>query len=180
MRRFILTGTPGAGKTTLLHALAARGHSVIEEAATDVIAEGQAAGVDEPWAEPGFVERVVTVQRERQLGAGTAAVQLFDRSPVCTYTLAEYLGLPVAPALRAELERIATQRVYQPTVFFVRNLGFCEPTPARRISFADSLEFERVHRRSYREFGFALLDVPAAPLAERVALVEAALAEDGA
>ncbi|MFE9423600.1 AAA family ATPase [Kitasatospora sp. NPDC006697] len=178
MRRFIFTGTPGAGKTTLLHALAARGHNVVPEAATDVIARAQAAGVDEPWAEPEFIERIATEQRERQLGAVPAALQLFDRSPVCTYALAEYLGLPVPAALRAELERIATQRVYQPAVFFVRNLGFCVPTAARRISFADSLDFERVHRQSYRSFGFALLEIPAVPLADRVALVESALAAE--
>ena len=39
MRRFILTGAPGAGKTTLIQALAARGHAVAVEAATDVNAE---------------------------------------------------------------------------------------------------------------------------------------------
>lgn len=37
-RRYVLTGAPGAGKTMLLRALAERGHAVVEEAATDVIA----------------------------------------------------------------------------------------------------------------------------------------------
>jgi predicted ATPase len=176
VRRFVLTGTPGAGKTTLLHALAARGHAVVEEAATAVIARAQAAGVPEPWTEPSFTDAIAALQRERQLVPVQAPVQFFDRSPVCTHALAAYLGHPVSPVLRAELHRIACERVYQPTVFFVRNLGFCEPTAARRIGFAESLEFERRHEEGYRSFGFTLVEVPAVPVAERVALVEAAVA----
>ena len=38
MKRYILTGTPGSGKTSLLHELKSQGYSVVEEAATDVIA----------------------------------------------------------------------------------------------------------------------------------------------
>lgn len=38
MKRFIITGTPGSGKTTILRKLEVNGFSVVEEAATDVIA----------------------------------------------------------------------------------------------------------------------------------------------
>ncbi|MER6582341.1 AAA family ATPase, partial [Nonomuraea sp. NPDC001023] len=44
----VLTGTPGAGKTAVLRLLEVRGYSVVEEAATDVIALGQALGRAEP------------------------------------------------------------------------------------------------------------------------------------
>jgi len=59
----------------------------------------------------------------------------------------------------------------EPTVFFVRNLGFVAPTVARRISFEDSLVFERVHAETYRELGFRLVDVPAGPVGDRAALI---------
>ncbi|MDH6114262.1 putative ATPase [Kitasatospora sp. MAP12-15] len=177
MKRYILTGTPGAGKTTILRELEQLGYGVVEEAATEVIARGQVRGVAEPWAGAGFVDDVVALQRERQLAAatGVAAVQFYDRSPVCTHALAGYLGRPVSAALAAELDRIARERVYQPRVFFVRNLGFCEPTAARRISFEESLVFERLHEESYRAAGYELVDVAAGELAERVAAVVAGL-----
>ena len=54
-------------------------------------------------------------------------------------------------------------------MLFVRNLGFCEPTSARRISFEESLVFERVHEEVYRELGYQLVDVPAADLEGRIA-----------
>jgi predicted ATPase len=173
MRGYVLTGTPGAGKTTLLRGLAELGHEVVEEAATDVIARAQARGEDEPWTRESFIDEIVELQRQRQLAApGTNSVRFFDRSPLCTHALATYQGRPPSPALTAEIERITTQGVYERQVFFVRNLGFCEPTAARRISFRQSLEFERIHEETYRAFGFELVDVPAAGLARRIAAID--------
>ena len=57
------------------------------------------------------------------------------------------------------------------TAFFIRNQGFVRPTAARQISFEDSLAFERLHEQTYRDLGFQLVEVPAGPLADRVALI---------
>ncbi|WP_327683010.1 AAA family ATPase [Kitasatospora sp. NBC_00458] len=172
MRRFVLTGTPGAGKTTLLGELARRGFTVVPEAATDVIARRQAGGDPEPWTRADFVDEVVALQRERA-AAADGEVQFHDRSPVCTEALRDFLGRPASPGLTAELRRIGEEAVYRREVFFVRNLGFVEPTAARRISFEDALVFERLHERAYRAHGFRLIDVPAAGVAERADLIEA-------
>ena len=45
------------------------------------------------------------------------------------------------------------------------------PAAARQISFEDSLVFERLHEQVYRDLGFELVEVPAGPLADRVALI---------
>jgi predicted ATPase len=171
MARYILTGAPGSGKTALLRLLERAGHAVVEEAATDVIALEQALGEPEPWARPGFADRVVTLRRRRELGALQDRPVFFDRSPVCTLALARFLGQPVSPLLAAEVDRIARSQSYARSVFFVRNQGFVTPTAARRISFADSLEFERMHEQAYREHGFELIEVPVAPLTYRAALL---------
>ena len=68
---------------------------------------------------------------------------------MCTHALAAYLGRPVSRALTEEIERITAGEIYDRQVFFVRNLGFCEPTSARRISFEESLIFEKIHEQSY-------------------------------
>ncbi|MFI6436050.1 ATP-binding protein [Streptomyces sp. NPDC050759] len=177
MRRYVLTGTPGAGKTSLLHRLSELGHSVVEEAATEVIARAQAQGEDEPWTRVSFIDEIVTLQRQRQQEAsGATALQVFDRSPVCTLALATYLGHPVSPALGAELERITSEGIYERQVLLVRSLGFCEPTPARRISYQESLVFEKVHEETYRELGYELIDIPADDLPHRLAAVMSVIA----
>ena len=175
-RRYILTGTPGAGKTAVLRLLEHLGYAVVAESATDVIALAHALGDPEPWMRESFVDKIVALQRQRESRATGAGVQVFDRSPVCTQVLSAYLGRPASPALAAEIDRITRERTYQRQVFFVRNLGFCEPTAARRISFADSLRFERVHEETYRASGYELIDIPAGPLAKRVAAIRRVLA----
>ncbi|WP_176604589.1 DEAD/DEAH box helicase family protein [Streptomyces lycii] len=58
-----------------------------------------------------------------------------------------------------------------PQVFFVRNIGFCQPAAARRISFQESPAFERVHEQSCRRFGYERVDVPAGEVAVRAAMI---------
>jgi predicted ATPase len=50
----------------------------------------------------------------------------------------------------------------------VQNLGFITPTQARRISFAQTLRFERVHEETYRRFGFELFPIAPGNLLDRV------------
>ena len=56
MRRFIITGAPGVGKTAIIRQLELDGFSVVEEAATDVIAAAQAQGTVEPWTHRSFID----------------------------------------------------------------------------------------------------------------------------
>jgi predicted ATPase len=172
MPRYILTGAPGAGKTAILRLLELGGFAVVEEAATDVIALEQALG-HARQLDRTFVDRIVSLQQMRLTSAGLpgADAMFFDRSPVCTLALSRFLGLAPSALLSGEVERLLPGDVYEATVFFVRNQGWIEATPARRIPFEDSLRFERLHEQTYRERGFDLIEVPAAPLTERVALV---------
>ncbi len=177
MKRFIMTGAPGCGKTSVLRALENLGYAVVEEAATDVIAAQQARGSSEPWNDPLFIDAIVRLQdqrRQEQVRPG-AAVQVHDRSPVCTLALARYLGHPVTTELSAAIARITAGGLFDRRVFFVRPIGFCQPTPARQIGYQDSLAFERVHETEYLRAGFELVDIPAGPVQDRTAMIDAYL-----
>jgi predicted ATPase len=177
MRRFIITGAPGAGKTAIIRQLELDGFSVVEEAATDVIAGLQARGTAQPWTDPSFIDAIANLQRDRQIRAShqTDEVQFHDRCAVCTAALAIHLGYPFSPFLTGELERIKKEAIYQRQVFFVRNLGFVTPTEARRISVEDTVRFENTHEQTYRDFGFELISVEPGTLAERVSMIKAAI-----
>ncbi len=95
--RFILTDPPGSGKTTLIRHLAEDGFATAGEAATDLIAAWQQEGIDEPWTCSSFIDAVVETQKERQVNLGhSARIQFYDRSPICTLALANWLGHPIS------------------------------------------------------------------------------------
>ena len=177
MRRFILTGAPGAGKTAILRQLELDGFSVVEEAATDFIAAAQAHGIAQPWTRPSFIDDIARLQKDRQLRASYQPdkIQFHDRCAVCTAALATYLGYPISPLLSDELKRIREESIYQPQVFFIRNLGFVTPTEARRISFEETLRFEKIHEETYQNFGFELVPIALASLPERVRTIKATI-----
>jgi len=177
MRRFIITGAPGAGKTAIIRQLELDGFSVVEEAATDVIAAAQARGTLEPWIDAAFIDDVVDLQKQRLVRASCQpdAIQFHDRSVVCTAALARYLGYEFSANLNRELERIRRETIYEDRVFFIRNLGFIKPTEARRISFEETLRFERIHEETYRQFRFELVSIEAGNLVDRVRTIKAAI-----
>jgi predicted ATPase len=170
MKRSILTGTPGAGKTSILHELKSQGYGVVEEAATEVIAREQSRGNREPHLRHDFIDAIVRLQKQRQLEAALAPsdLQWYDRSPVCTLALSRYLGYPPSAALREELARIERERIYQRQVYFIEHLGFCQQTSARKITFEESLVFERIHEATYLSLGYDLIKIPPAALSQRV------------
>jgi len=174
MRRFIITGAPGAGKTAIIRQLELEGFSVVEEAATDIIAAAHAKGMVEPWTHPSFMDVIANLQRDRQIRASYQPdeVQFHDRCVVCTAALAVYLGHPYTPTLTSELERIKREAIYQPRVFFIRNLGFVTPTEARRITFEETVRFEKIHEETYRGLGFELVSVEPGSLMERVKTIK--------
>ena len=170
MKRYILTGTPGSGKTSILHELKSQGYQVVEEAATDVIAMEQIRGNSEPHLRPDFIDAIVRLQKQRQIETAMYPdeLQVYDRSPICTLALSRYLGYPPSPYLLEEMERIERENIYQRKVFFIENLGFCQPTEARKISFEESLIFEKIHAETYSSLGYDLIKIAPESLLERV------------
>jgi predicted ATPase len=177
VKRFIITGAPGAGKTAILRQLELDGFSVVEEAATDVIAAAQAHGTPQPWTHLSFIDAIVQLQKDRLTRATHQPdeIQFHDRSVVCTAALAVYLGFPRSQFLANELERVKKEAIYQHRVFFIRNLGFIMPTEARRITFEETLRFEKIHEETYRDHGFELVSIEPGTLAERVSIIKAAV-----
>jgi predicted ATPase len=170
MKRYVVTGAPGAGKTAIIRQLEIDGFSVVEEAATDVIALWQAKGITEPWTRPEFIDAIISLQqtRERRAVCATDLVQFHDRSVACTAALADYLGFPRSENLLEELRRVQAEGVFESRVLFLKNLGFVTPSVARRITYEETVRFEEVHERVYRELGFEITLIAAGSVSDRV------------
>jgi predicted ATPase len=170
MKRYVVTGAPGSGKTSVIRQLEIDGFSVVEEAATDVIALWQARGATEPWTRPEFIEAILHLQhmRERRAVCGAEIVQFHDRSVICTAALADYLGFPRSENLLEQLRRVRAENVFEDRVLFLKNLGFITRTEARRITYEETLRFERIHERVYRDLGFDITVVEPGSVSDRV------------
>jgi predicted ATPase len=181
MRRYIVTGAPGAGKTAIIRQLELDGFGVVEEAATDVIALWHANGITEPWTRPGFIEAIVTLQqiRERRAASTSDFAQFHDRSVICTAALAEYLGFQMPQSLTNELQRVKTDNVFERKVLFLRNLGFVTHTEARRITYEETVRFEQIHERTYRDLGFEITSIGPGSVADRVREIKRVLSLSG-
>jgi predicted ATPase len=59
------------------------------------------------------------------------------------------------------------------------NLGFITPTEARRISYQETVRFEAIHERTYRDLGFEIAYIGGGPVLERVREVKRALSLGG-
>lgn len=177
MKRYILTGTPGCGKTSIIQALSALGYPTVSEAATDVIAFHQSKGILEPWTKTDFINKIIQLQKQRQIAPieDKFALQFYDRSPICTYALSQYLGFKTTDILLNEIERTEREQIYQHKVFFIENLGFCTPTNARKISFEESLIFEKIHMDTYAKFGYTCIKIAPQTVPERVDTILALL-----
>jgi predicted ATPase len=180
IKRYILTGTPGCGKTSLIRALEVKGYFVIEEAATDMIAHEQTRGIEEPWRQEIFIDQIVCLQKQRQITSSrnSEEIQFYDRSPLCTYALGHYLGFKPSSILQDEIDRLEKEKIYQKKVFFIENLGFCKQTEARKISYEESLAFEKIHLEVYEKFGYDCIKIPPASLLERVSILLRCIGKD--
>lgn len=173
LRRFILTGAPGAGKTTLLRELARLGYSVVEEAATEIIAQEQGKGIAEPWTKPSFIDLILNLQEQRQNEPIVThnGIQFFDRAPLDTLVLCRWLGYPVSPELLSRFQSVQEAGNFERQVLFIDDLGYIEKTEARRISYEDAVRFGKLHEEIYTDWGYTLQHLPALSVPERVAMV---------
>ncbi len=176
VKRYIFTGTAGSGKTSVIQELERLGYLVVFESATDVIAKEQASGNMLPWEQSDFVDKIILMQKSRQMNA-KGELQFYDRSPFCTYALGRYLShwynndFTPSPLLLDEIDRCLKAGIYQNKVFFFQNLGFIEPTDARKISYEEALIFEQIHLDVYKEFRFEIVFVPKKSIEERCRFV---------
>lgn len=170
-RLFIFTGGPGSGKTTLLAAAAASGLNVGQEAGRAIIQSQLAIGGPAlPWADQALYSELM-LDRDIQTHAAASAsgaITLCDRGVPDIIGYRRLCGLPVAAhaAKAAELYR------YNAAVFFAPPWREIYVTDAeRKQDWAEAVRTFETLRDVYAELGYRIVELPKAPVAERLRFV---------
>lgn len=174
-RLHVITGGPGSGKTTLIDALSAAGVATSPEVGRAVIREELAAGGNAlPWGDERlFADRMVA----RECAAHAAALAreqavALDRGVPDVAGFLRASGLPVP----AHIDAAARSHRYNPRVFlapFWAEIYVHDPERIQPASLAQATE--AVMRDTYAGYGYSLVELPRATVAERVAFVRAEL-----
>lgn len=170
-RRIVLTGGPGSGKTTLLEALAAAGHATSPEAGRATIRRQQAIdGEALPWKDRAlFAELMLDRELEAHARAESADGSVFfDRGVPDVVGYLTLCGLPVP----AHMERAAQDIRYDRRVFIAPVWPEIFGQDAERKQDMDEARrtFDAM-AETYPRFGYELIELPKAPVSERLDFV---------
>lgn len=170
-RLIMITGGPGAGKTSLIEALAAAGHAVRPEAGRAVIRNQQMmGGRGLPSVDPGlFAELMLAadLRSHAEAVAGHGKV-FFDRGLPDIVGYLTLCGWPIPD----HVDRVARDLRYRRTVFIAppwREI-FAQDAE-RKQDFAEAERTYAAMAETYPRYGYALVELPRASVAERVIFV---------
>ncbi|MEM9013462.1 MAG: AAA family ATPase [Pseudomonadota bacterium] len=173
-RRIVISGCSGGGKSTLIAAMAARGFPTMAEPGREVVrAERARGGGALPWTAPAAFAETCLVRATRDFDAARAGPRptLYDRSLVDAVAALERAGGQAGP-------EVLTARRYDRTVFLAPPWPDIFAADAERRHDFPAAEAEYHHLlRRYPEAGYEVVLLPKAPVPERVAFLDAALAE---
>lgn len=170
-RFIVVTGGPGSGKSTLIDCLQGAGFSRSYEAGRGVIQDQMAIGGGAlPWADPDlFAELMLCWELRTYRNAATqAAPVFFDRGIPDIIGYLRLAGRPVP----AHLHTAARTLRYHPRVFIAPPWPeIYEQDTERRQSQAEAEGTYDIMVTTYTEQGYELVQLPRAPVEERVRFV---------
>jgi len=171
---FIVTGGPGSGKTTLLAALSEAGHATSIEAGRAIIQDQVAIGGDAlPWADrEAFAELMLCweMRSYRELLGQGGRLVFFDRGVPDVAACLRLCGL----AVPGHIDRAARLLRYNRRVFIAPPwTEIFRQDAERKQTFAEAAATYEALVATYRDYGYELVSLPLAPVAERLEAVRA-------
>jgi predicted ATPase len=172
-RHAVLTGAPGAGKTTLLHAAAAAGIHASHEVARELLrAPG---GMELRETDPlGFADAMLAAHlREFAWASGQNGPVVFDRGLPDVVGFLEVSGLSVSSEIDAACRDIR----YPGPILRAPAWQDIYRQDAQRIqTWDEAAASDAAVTAAWRRYGYDVIDLPLAPIADRLAFLREKLA----
>jgi predicted ATPase len=171
MQRAVITGAPGAGKSALIAALAARGVTTHQEVAREILqrAGGMALRTEDPQ---GFAEAMFEAQLALYRSSGDAGLVVQDRGFADIAGFLELSGLTVPD----HIDLACRELRFEGPVFHARPWRAIYIGDSERIQdWDEAVESDRAVIAAWRRYGYALVELPFAPVEERAEFVVARL-----
>lgn len=164
--RLVLTGGPGSGKTSLVNSFNELGYTTFQDAATELILQGEIPPVIDPIEGARFGKKVLDI-RIQHFQKAQPGVNIYDRGIPDGIAFANFLGRNSDPDLIQASERFQYTRIYilPPWVEIFSNNSY------RKESYAQS---ERIYHRcleTYCSYYQEVTEVPRSSLNERIAFI---------
>ncbi|CAG5077634.1 AAA family ATPase [Parvicella tangerina] len=167
---YIITGAPSTGKTSILNELRNRGFICHQEIAREVIRENLDTGIDIfPWNNMhGFsdlvLERMINLVKTFE----PTTTQFLDRSMVDLIGYMKFANNPVPPHYIREALSVG----YSKKVFFLPLwTEIYTQDEERKESIEEAEKIGNALAETYQSLGFDLIEVPHAPLNDRVSFI---------
>lgn len=171
---FVITGGPGSGKTSLVDALERAGFSRSMEAGRGVIQDQvRIGGSALPWANRAqFAELMLCWEmRSLHIARAQCGPVFLDRGIPDVIGYLRLIGLPVP----AHLTQAANVFRYNKVVFIAPPWReIFRRDDERKQSYEEAVRTYEVMRVTYGALGYKLIELPHAPVQERVKFVLAA------
>lgn len=163
----IVTGAPGAGKTTVLAGLDPS-ITVVAEPARRVLAVAR----EETHDQARFVDLMLDLAiADYDAVASPSGPVVFDRGIPDMAAYAIYFGTNPAGAMAAAEKR----RYRNPVLLLPPWQEIYTTDDERRMTFEMTLAFHEATMEAYRRTGYAIVEVPKLPVAERTAFIAASI-----
>lgn len=168
VRHVVLTGAPGAGKTTLLHAAADAGLATSPEVARNLLKlpGGMALRANNPMA---FADAMLTAhRREFDRFADYDGLVVFDRGFPDVAGFLDVAGLAVPRAI----DEVCRKVRYDGLILRAPAWEEIYRSDSERIQdFAEAVESDAAVTSAWRRYGYAIEDLPLAPVVDRLAFL---------
>ena len=172
-RHAVLTGAPGAGKTTLLESAAASGLHTSPEVARNLLR--QPGGMVLRESDPlGFADAMAEAHvRELEASRRIPGVTVFDRGLPDVVGFLDVSGLPVS----AEIDGLCRSLRYVGPILRAPAWQEIYQQDAERIQdWNEAAASDAAVTAAWRRYGYDVIDLPLASVAERALYLRAALA----